>query len=367
MESNGEEGIFVSVRILILAPTPPSRGVLRSLVALDVEPIVARPHGDSETDGMIRLERVKARGEPADPMDLRWSRKALRTLVRDVRPDLIHVVGDPWTPTAEAGASAARDLKVPFVLVGTSSVGGPTGMTSRWQARRVRDSAAALGGIVRSALDHLAEGASLDTPRAVVPADGLPIPPPPLPRDPPAVPVFGVVGRITVERGVDLLLDALAEIHDDWRLRIVGTGPAQEALEAQAQRLGLAARLEWLGGVPRPALGDFWPTIDALVAPSRTTPAWMEPTGGVVLEAMAHGIAPVVSRCGALPDVVGSGGLIVDEEDRPAITRALAGLVEAPERFRSLGAAARQRALERFGDGPVAEQMVGLWRRALGR
>jgi glycosyltransferase involved in cell wall biosynthesis len=351
------------VRVLILAPEPPTRGILHSLVALGIEPIVARPGGDSETEGLVRFERVQARGDASDPLNLRWSRKSLRTLVRDTRPDLLHIVGDPWTPTAEAGAAAARDLKLPYVLVGTSSVGGPSSITSRWQARRVRDGAAVLGGTVRSAMDHLARDASAAIPRGVVPTQGLVIPPAPVERPAPTGPVFGVVGRIVPERGLDLLLDALAEVYGEWRLRIVGTGPAQEALEAQAQRLGLAARLEWMGGLPRHALAEFWGGIDLLVAPSRTTASWVEPTGAVVLEAMAHGIAPLVTSCGALPDVVGTGGLIVDENDRPALARVLQKLVAEPARLRTLGAAARQHAIERFGDRPVAEQMVALWGR----
>lgn len=350
------------VRVLILAPDLAPAGVLRSLVALGIEPVVAIPTGESITDGLVRYERVQARGTPGDAMDLRWSRKALRTLVRDTRPDLLHIVGDPWTPTAEVGASAARDLKIPYVLVGTSSVGGPTGMVAKWQARKVRDVAAGLAGSVRSALDLLLEG-SAAVPVGVLPPGGLDIPPERAERPAPTAPVFGVVGRIVRERGLDLLFDALGEVYGDWRLRIVGAGPAQEALEAQAQRLGLSSRIEWLGGLPREALEDVWPTVDVLVAPSRSSAEWVEPTGSVVLEAMARRIAPVVTRCGALPDVVGEAGLVLDEEDRTALSRALQGLVQDPSRCRVLGGTARRRVLEQYGDGPVAEKLAGFWQR----
>lgn len=352
------------MRILILAPEPPPRGVLHALVAAGIEPVVARPRGETETDGLVRYERVAARGNPADPTDLRWTRKALRTLVRDLRPALLHVVGDPWTPTAEAGAAAARDLKIPYVLVGTSSVGVAKGVTARWQASRVRDGAAGLGGITKPALDHLAREAP-PGPREVVPQPGFEIPPQPLPRPAPDYPTFGVFGRVVPERGLDLLFEALAEVYGEWRVRIVGSGPAQEALEAQAQRLGLASRLEWLGGLPREELATLFPNLDAIVAPSRSIPGWVEPTGSVVLEAMAHGLAPVVTRCGALPDVVGDAGLVVDEDDRPALSRALQRLVEEPARTRDIGAKARGRVLEYYGDGPIAEHMVALWRKAL--
>ena len=173
------------------------------------------------------------------------------------------------------------------------------------------------------------------------------------------------VCRLVPERGVDLLLDALGATYGDWLLRVVGTGPMHEALELQAQRLGLSAKTEWLGAMPRDQLPAFWGAVDVCLAPSRSAPGWVEPTGAVVLQAMAHGVAPVVSRCGALPDVVADTGLIVDEGDGPALTRAVQGFVADPERCRAVGAAARARVLEQYGDGPVAERMLLLWRRAL--
>jgi glycosyltransferase involved in cell wall biosynthesis len=352
------------VRVLILSPEPPPSGLLHSLVALGVEPIVARPRGETETDGLVRFERVTSRGNPEDPMDLRWSRKALRTLLRDLRPDLLHIIGDPWTPTAEAGAAAARDLKIPYVLVGHSCLGGPKGITARWQSRRVRDGAAGLAGAVAPALAFLADGAN-DGPRAVLPQIDFDIPARLEPRPDPESPTIGVFGRVAPERGLDLLFDALADVYGEWRLMIVGSGPEQESLEGQAQRLGLSSRIEWLGGLPRNEIGGLWERLDTIVAPSRTTEQWMEPTGSIVLEAMAYGLAAITSRSGALPDVVGDAGLIVDENDRPALSRAIQGLVERPERTRALGASARKRVLEHYGHGPIAERTARLWRASL--
>lgn len=350
------------MRVLLLSPQPTPTGVLRSLTTLGVQPIVARPGGDTETDGEIQFVRVASRGDPESSRDLRWSRRGLRTVVRDARPDLVHVVGDPWTPTAEAGAAAARDLKIPYILVGTSCRGGAKGLTARWQSDRVRQGAAALAGTVRPALDLLT-GGPVTVPTAILPPGGLTIPPRRHDRRAGAPMVFASVGRLVEQRGLDTLLDALAATFGDWRLRIVGTGPAHEAIEEQAQRLGLSARIEWLGALPRPELPRFWQEVDALVASSRSTPEWVEPTGNLVLQAMAYGIAPVVTRCGALPDVVSDAGLIVDERDSAALARAVQGLVADPGRCTHLGAAARERVLTHYGDGPVAERMVALWRR----
>jgi glycosyltransferase involved in cell wall biosynthesis len=352
------------MRGLILSPEPPARGILQSLAAHGVEPIVARAKGDPETVGQVRYERVPARGDPHDPSDFRWSRKPLRELVRDIRPDLIHLIGDPWTPTAETGAAAARDLKVPYVVVGTSSLGGPRGLTARWQANKVRDGAVGLAGITKPALDLLSADASPGA-RAVLPQLGFEIPGYAPTRPPNGSVLFTVVGRIVPERGIDLLFDALADVFGDWRLQIVGTGPSQEPLEAQAQRLGLSARIDWLGAVPRQELGGLWTSADAILSPSRSTPTWVEPSGSVVLEAMAWGVSAIVSRCGALPDVVGDAGMVIDEGDRPALSRAMSRLVEDPSRARTLGALARQRVLEHYGDGPIAERMAKFWKESL--
>lgn len=352
------------MRVLLLAPEPPPPGVLRSLTTLGVEPIVARADGESETVGLVRYVRVACRGAGEDPMHLRWSRKSLRGALRDTGPDLVHLIGDPWTPTAEAGAAACRDLKLRYVLVGTSSVGGPRGITARWQAEKVREGASALAGTVRSALTHLAQGRS-DLPTAVLPQGGLAIPGI-WHQHPAGTPiVFAAIGRLVPERGLDLLLGALSRTYGDWRLRIVGTGPEQERLEAQAQLAGLSGRIEWLGTLPRESLPSLWGSTGVLVAPSRSTATWVEPTGSLVLNAMAHGVVPIVSRCGALPDVVGNAGLIVEEEDQEALSRAMQGLVAEPDRVPPMAAAARQRVLEEYGDAAIAERMVRLWERAL--
>ncbi|MGH7523590.1 MAG: glycosyltransferase family 4 protein [Gemmatimonadales bacterium] len=354
------------MRVLILSVAAPPLGVLRSLTTLGVEPVVACAGKESVTDGLIQFVRIPVRGDPDKPTDLRWSRRVLRSLMRDSAPALLHIVGDPWTPTAEAGAAAARRLSVPYVLVGTSSVGGPKGLTATWQSDRVRNEAAALAGTGRMALDHLLGSTNSSRPTAVLPPGGVQIPVAWLPRPDSSPVVFAAVGRLIAARGIDLLLDALGATFGEWRLRIVGTGPVQQSLEQHAQRLGLSARTEWLGAVPREQLAAFWPEIDVVVAPSRSTSEWVEPTGASVLQAMAHGVAPVVTRCGALPDVVGEAGLIVDENDTVALTRAIQGLVAEPWRCRSIGAVARQRVLEQYSDAAIAERMVMLWRRVLG-
>jgi glycosyltransferase involved in cell wall biosynthesis len=355
------------VRILLLAIRDIPPGVLDALASLGVHPVVVRsqlndadlPRGDSV--------RVRVRGEPGRPMDRRWSRKELRVAVRDIHPDLLHITADPWTPTAQAGAAAARRLGIPYSLVGVSSIGRAPSLPGRWQSDRVRHGASALAGIVQPALDHLIRDFGASVPTAVLPPGGLAIPVDWAPR-PVSMPlVFGISGRLVPERGVDLLLTALSQTGGPWRLRVLGTGPMQERLERQAQQLGLSARIHWLGAVPRQDLPRYLGEIDVLVVPSRSTERWVEASGSTAQQAMAAGVAVIVSRCGALPGVVEEAGMIVDEDDLPGLTRALQVMVEDPARSRSMGQLARQRMLNVYSDHPVAQRMVAFWRDALAR
>lgn len=351
------------MRTLLLAAQPIPSGVIAALDTLGADVGVVRSATDP--DGTPSPLRVPTRGDPTHPRDLRWSRRALRTAVRDYRPDLLHIIADPWTPTAMAGAAAAKALSLPFALTATSVEGEARSITARWQADRVLSGAAGLAGISRPALDRLGNAVDDARPRAVLPAGGFAIPDHFEVRAIPELVTFGIVGRLVPERGVAQLIDALTAVHGAWRLLIAGTGPVQEAAEARAQRAGLASRIEWLGAVPRSQVADLWEQVDVIIAPSVSTANWVEPTGTVVVEAMAHGVAPVVSRSGALPEVVGGAGMVVDEGDVGALTRALQGFTEVPARCREIGAVARARALQEFTDAAIAAKMLAFWERIL--
>jgi glycosyltransferase involved in cell wall biosynthesis len=176
---------------------------------------------------------------------------------------------------------------------------------------------------------------------------------------------IGFIGRLVPERGCEMLLRACAELLGAWSLIVIGTGPEQEALELVAERRGLSSRISWVGGLPLAALDGLWSELDCLVVPSHDTPTWVERSSPVLLEAMARGIAPVVTNAGALPELVGDAGIVVPDVEAMAL--ALQELLADPERARELGQRARQRILEEFSDSAVAERTLGFWREVLGR
>lgn len=111
--------------------------------------------------------------------------------------------------------------------------------------------------------------------------------------------VFGFLGRLVPEKGIETLIDACRMLPPSgWRLRVAGR--AQEGDDAYRARAA---------GLPVAFLGftdprAFLDTIDVLVVPS----IWREPFGLTVVEAFARGVPVIGSRLGAIADLVGAVG-----------------------------------------------------------
>ena len=172
-------------------------------------------------------------------------------------------------------------------------------------------------------------------------------------------PLIAYAGRLTEEKGVGWLLDAVAHAGarlGDTRVEILGDGPAREGLEAQAHGLGIADRVMFRGKVKRTesqnVLGRAW----LQVIPS----LWPEPFGLVAAEALARGTPALVTDQGAPPEIVehGKTGWVVPVGNVSAMAERLIEAVEDPARLAEMGqagiAAAKARySVERWVDGCV--------------
>jgi glycosyltransferase involved in cell wall biosynthesis len=81
---------------------------------------------------------------------------------------------------------------------------------------------------------------------------------------------------------------------------------------------------------------------------------------------MAHGVAVVSSAAGALPEVVDSAGIVVPEEDVPALTEALQRLHDDPTVHQRLGGAGRRRVMDLYTDAAIAARTLQFWREIVG-
>jgi glycosyltransferase involved in cell wall biosynthesis len=172
----------------------------------------------------------------------------------------------------------------------------------------------------------------------------------------------GYAGRMVEEKGIDLLMHAVAALDHPVRIELLGAGPARPRLEQLAARLHLAERVSFLGWQPSRKLPEFLRGLDALVVPSRSRPNWKEQFGRVLVEAMACGVPVIGSTCGEIPNVIDEAGLIFPEEDVAALAGSLRALIEDRALWASLSARGRERVLTHYTQEQIAEQTVAVYR-----
>jgi glycosyltransferase involved in cell wall biosynthesis len=176
--------------------------------------------------------------------------------------------------------------------------------------------------------------------------------------------LVGYVGRLVWEKGVDLLLQALAGLPAEAGVVLAGTGDHEPSLRGLARDLGLAERVHFLGRVPRQDLSGVYSALDVLVLPSRGLPRWQEQFGLVLGEAMLCETPLVGSTSGAIPEVLGEAGLTFPEGDSAALAGCLRRLLDDATLRSQLAAAGRQRALTAFAEEAHFPRMAAIIREA---
>ncbi len=158
--------------------------------------------------------------------------------------------------------------------------------------------------------------------------------------------IVGAAGRLSPEKGFDVLVDAIAlarEQESDVGFVIFGDGPCRAELQHQIASLGLTGSVALAGF--RADLDRYLPHLDLLVLPSHT-----EGLPNVVLEACAAGVPVVATAVGGTPEVIedGTSGFLVPPGDPVVLASALCEALADEEQLREFAFQARQRVLENF-------------------
>lgn len=327
--------------LLTLLPALRARGVDAVFVGLDVQDSAPDPFYDELEQSGVPYVRVR-------------SAIRLARAVRRLRPDIVHthlVHADAFGAVAALGTRA--------VLISTKHNDDPfragpyrrverlltrragrviciTGALERFNRERVGLPAAKLR-VVHYGLDALPQPWSGGGEEPVLADDAT---------------VLLAVSRLTEQKGLDVAIRAVAQLHEPAVLVVLGEGPERERLAALARELGVDLRLPGRVG----DVAAWYRRADLLVHPAR----W-EGFGLALLEAMLAGLPVVASRVSAIPEIVvhGETGLLVPPDDALALSDAIARVLREPGR---LGAAGLQRARETFSVEKMADRTLDVYR-----
>ncbi|MBA3962728.1 MAG: glycosyltransferase family 4 protein [Chthoniobacterales bacterium] len=163
------------------------------------------------------------------------------------------------------------------------------------------------------------------------------------------------LGRLVSEKGVDVLLRALAQL-PGVGLTIIGLGPETFSLQALTKNLGLDERVSFVGAKRDADLVASLQEHKILVVPS----LYDEPFGVVALEGIACGCVVVGSSGGGLPEAIGPCGVTFPNGDVAALAAALARLLTEPNERTRLAANGPQH-LARFHPAVIARAYLDLF------
>ena len=297
-----------------------------------------------------------------------------------VRPDLVHIDEEPYSIVTLQLAELCRARGIPSLFFAWQNLAKR--LPPPFGALRARVFRLAAGGIAgTAAAARVLRDAGYGGPLAVIPQFG--VDPARFAPDARARAdararlgigeegfLVGFGGRLVPEKGVHLLIEALAHLAaaaHDAHLLVMGDGPERPRLEAQAAQAGVAERVHFVGAVPSTDMPRWLSALDVLALPSLRTKGWAEQFGRILIEAMACGVPVVGSATGEVPEVVGEGGVVVPEGDAAALAAALRDFAAmSPEALAESRRRARAWVCGRYTQEQVARATADFYRLLLG-
>ena len=185
-------------------------------------------------------------------------------------------------------------------------------------------------------------------------------------------PVVGFIGSFYDYEGLDDLIAAMPTLvarHPDARLLLVGGGPCEAALRAQAQASPVGSAIRFVGRVPHSEVERYYALADVMAYPRKRSRLTDLVTPLKPLEAMAQGKLVCASDVGGHRELVtdGSTGVLFVPDDPAACGRALARLLSARDDWDALRAAGRRHVRQRHDWHRNAERYQDVYQTVLGR
>ena len=172
------------------------------------------------------------------------------------------------------------------------------------------------------------------------------------------------VGSLITRKGVNHLLDALPQVfakYPQHRAVVIGNGPEEGTLRQQADRLGLASRVDFLGFRPQAEIQEWMQRAQVFVLPSLE-----EGQGVVLLEALASGTPVVASAVDGIREVVTPEcGILVPAANSAALAEALCRLLRDDARWQQMSSRARRHMIESYDWDRIAQRYITLYESVL--
>jgi glycosyltransferase involved in cell wall biosynthesis len=173
------------------------------------------------------------------------------------------------------------------------------------------------------------------------------------------------VGRLTAQKGIDVLLEALAKVvaaGREFNLEIIGSGPDMALLVKQSRQLGLERRVRFTGALAKEAIRAKLADMDVFLLPSR-----YEGMSNAALEAMEVGLPLLLTRCGGIDTYVDESiGWICEPDRVDAMSSELLRMLDTPaDKLLAMGKKARLLVERNFQIEKVAQQNADLLKQLL--
>lgn len=154
------------------------------------------------------------------------------------------------------------------------------------------------------------------------------------------------MGRLSIEKGADVLVTALCSLkgRSDLQLTILGDGPERSRLQTMVKESGLENMVHFEGF--KTNIKEYLQAADLLVMPSRTEGLPM-----ALIEAAVAGLPVVASKVGGIPEIIQNGhnGILVSPDDPQALATAISEIIEDYARYSSAVAGSRDELMSRYG------------------